>query len=91
MIVLQGSQSPYANILLQSNMWEPTVFSKEAVDKLIASDEPKIGIEWRLHLSQATYKHYFQNPKSVDPDKLGKKKENSQEWLFREWNNHKEL
>ena len=49
-IVLQGTQSPNANVLLQSNMWEPTVFSKEAVDKLIASDEPKIGIERRLQL-----------------------------------------
>ena len=88
-IVLQGTQSPFANVLLQSSMWEPTVFSKEAVEKLIASDEPKMGIERRLHLSQGTYKHYLQNPKSVDPDKLGKKKDDLREWLFRERNNRK--
>ena len=40
-------------------------------------------------MKEATNKRYIQNPKSVNPDKLGKKKENSQEWLFRERNNRK--
>ena len=86
-IVLQGSQSPYASLLLQSNMWEPTVFGKEALDDLIKSDNPKMGILKRLQLSDETNKRFFRNPSSVDPEKLGFKKPNPQNEFFREQNN----
>ena len=71
-IVLQGSQTPQAADLIESNMWEPSVFGKEAVRLLIDGDVPRIGIQKRLALSFFTNKYYEKWPKRVNPEKLGK-------------------
>ena len=71
-IVLQGSTVPQATDLLESNVWEPTVFGHEAVKELKANDVPRLGIDKRLNIKEATNKFYTNNPKRVIPEKLGK-------------------
>ena len=72
-IMLQGSQAPQAIDLLESNVWEPTIFAKDAVKSLIDSDVPRIGIEKRLKIFAETSHKYRQYPNRVNPAKLGRK------------------
>ena len=71
-IVLQGSQAPQAGELIESNMWEPDIFGKDIVKRVIDTDVPRQGVQKRLALSFYTNNYYRDNPKQVCPDKLGK-------------------
>ena len=71
-IVLQGSQAPQAAELIESNMWEPDVFGKDAVKRIVDKDVPPVGVQKRLGLSWYTNEHYRSNPTSICPDRLGK-------------------
>ena len=71
-IVLQGSKAPEAVVLLESNMWESSIFCKATVKKLIESDTPPWSLGKRLGLSSPKNKFWSQNPTRVNPDKLGK-------------------
>ena len=71
-IVLQGSQAPQAVELIESNMWEPDIFGKDVVKRVIDSDVPRLGIQKRLGLSVYTNNYYKGNPNQVCPDKLGR-------------------
>ena len=72
-IILQGSQVPQALDLLQSNVWEPTIFSASAMKKLLENDVPRIGVDKRLQIKEETSLYYKNNPKRVFASKLGKK------------------
>ena len=71
-IVLQGSQAPQAADLLESNMWEPDLFGKDAVQRIIDTDIPRLGVEKRLGLSFFLNKQFEKNPTLICPDNLGK-------------------
>ena len=77
-IVLQGSQSAYAVDLLQSNMWEPTIFGKDAVKSLIENNIPRIEIADRLAVNEETSRFYHRCPSRVNPDKLKRKAKSQQ-------------
>ena len=72
-IVLQGSSTPHAADLLESNVWEPTIFGSKAVTKLIESDIPRIGIDRRLKINPGTSRLYRNNPSKVLLSRLGNK------------------
>ena len=72
-IVLQGSKNPYAMDLLQSNVWEPTIFAKSAVNSLIENNIPRKEIEERLDINSETSKFYHRFPARVHSNRLLKK------------------
>ena len=71
-IVLQGSKAPQAVELMESNMWDPDIFGKDVVQRIVDKDVPTVGIEKRLGLSWYLNEYYKSNPTSVTPDRLGK-------------------
>ena len=77
-IVLQGSQCAYAIDLLQSNMWEPTIFANDAVKSLIENNIPRIQMADRLEVSEATSRFYQRCPARVNPDKMKRKAKSQQ-------------
>ena len=72
-IVLQGSQCADAVDLLQSNMWEPTIFAKDAVRNLKENNIPRMHMADRLEVKEATSKFYHRCPAKVNPDNLKRK------------------
>ena len=88
-IVLQGSLNPFALDLLLSNMWEPTIFSRAAVKKLIESDVPRMGLQHRLEISEAGKVFYYKNPNRAI--KKVPKIETTNEQFFREQQGFKQF
>ena len=72
-IVLQGSQCADAIDLLQSSMWEPTIFAADAVKSLKENNIPRMLMADRLEVKEATNKFYQRCPAKVNPDKLKRK------------------
>ena len=72
-IVLQYSDAPIASSLLTSDMWQPNLFSTEAIASLCNSDHRDEGSAYRLWLSERTNENYRKHPRLASPSKNAKK------------------
>ena len=91
-IVLQGSQNPQAIALLKSNMWEPTIFESEMIERLVKSGlTTTLSAGARLGIYKSTSDNYRRSPHTVDPSKMGPKVKNNQkkDQSFLDYNRHK--
>ena len=91
-IVLQGSQNPQAIALLKSNMWEPTIFESEMIERFVKSGlTTTLSAGARLGIYKSTSDHYKRSPHTVDPSKMGPKVKNNQkkDQSFLDYNRHK--
>ena len=78
-IVLQGSRKPAAIDLLVSDMWEPRIFSKKAIKKLIESDVPQLGINVRLGIDEKGSKFSYRHPHRVTNKTFVKKQQSNRD------------
>ena len=82
-IALQNSQAPEAVELLESNMWDPRLFSQDTLKRLKENDNQRWGLAKRLGLKKEVNRFYLSNPTKVTPDKSGNNTKKNELFLNR--------